>query len=82
MLKGYKGGPVGYSEGTCEYSRCGYPGQSGGASIADVVFGAVNPSAKLSMTWYTEELTKQVGPAPYCARVQPGPQYCPSTRTR
>jgi beta-glucosidase-like glycosyl hydrolase len=39
---------------------CGYPGQSGGASIADTIFGQNNPSGKLSLTWYPEELTKQV----------------------
>eukprot|EP00656_Telonema_subtile_P019845 TRINITY_DN2104_c0_g1_i1.p1 TRINITY_DN2104_c0_g1~~TRINITY_DN2104_c0_g1_i1.p1 ORF type:complete len:437 (+),score=111.58 TRINITY_DN2104_c0_g1_i1:267-1577(+) len=39
---------------------CGYPGQSGGVSIADLIFGAINPSAKLSVTWYPQSLTSLV----------------------
>jgi beta-D-xylosidase 4 len=39
---------------------CGYPGQSGGASIADVVMGKINPAGKLTLTWYPESFTKQV----------------------
>ena len=39
---------------------CGYPGQSGGTSIADAIFGKTNAFGKLSMTWYPEEFTKQV----------------------
>mmetsp|Transcript_18126 Transcript_18126/g.43550 ORF Transcript_18126/g.43550 Transcript_18126/m.43550 type:complete len:739 (+) Transcript_18126:71-2287(+) len=37
----------------------GYPGQSGGQAIAEIVFGAVNPSGKLTQTWYpTSYLTQ------------------------
>ncbi|KAK9161716.1 hypothetical protein Syun_008057 [Stephania yunnanensis] len=32
----------------------GYPGQAGGAAIADVIFGSANPGGKLPMTWYPQ----------------------------
>ncbi|KAE8076862.1 hypothetical protein FH972_015486 [Carpinus fangiana] len=32
----------------------GYPGQAGGAAIADVLFGATSPGGKLPMTWYPQ----------------------------
>ncbi|EFJ24353.1 hypothetical protein SELMODRAFT_101733 [Selaginella moellendorffii] len=35
----------------------GYPGQSGGAALAHVVFGAYNPGGRLPNTWYHEEFT-------------------------
>ncbi|XP_023514278.1 beta-D-xylosidase 1-like [Cucurbita pepo subsp. pepo] len=38
----------------------GYPGQAGGAAIADVIFGAINPGGKLPMTWYPQSYLAKV----------------------
>ncbi|KAK8617542.1 hypothetical protein V6N13_080452 [Hibiscus sabdariffa] len=38
----------------------GYPGEAGGAAIADVIFGYYNPSGKLPMTWYPQSYLENV----------------------
>ncbi|KAE8009375.1 hypothetical protein FH972_005815 [Carpinus fangiana] len=38
----------------------GYPGQAGGAAIADILFGTSNPGGKLPMTWYPQEYLKNL----------------------
>ncbi|OIV96211.1 hypothetical protein TanjilG_14888 [Lupinus angustifolius] len=38
----------------------GYPGEAGGAAIADVIFGAHNPSGRLPITWYPQSYVTKV----------------------
>ncbi|XP_062025533.1 beta-xylosidase/alpha-L-arabinofuranosidase 2-like [Rosa rugosa] len=38
----------------------GYPGEAGGAAIADVIFGFYNPSGRLPMTWYPQAYLDKV----------------------
>ncbi|KAF8404504.1 hypothetical protein HHK36_009389 [Tetracentron sinense] len=38
----------------------GYPGEAGGAAIADVIFGYFNPSGRLPMTWYPQSFADKV----------------------
>ncbi|XP_027352718.1 probable beta-D-xylosidase 2 [Abrus precatorius] len=38
----------------------GYPGQAGGAAIADLLFGTANPGGKLPVTWYPQEFIRNL----------------------
>ncbi|KAI4318697.1 hypothetical protein MLD38_032372 [Melastoma candidum] len=38
----------------------GYPGEKGGAAIADIIFGRHNPGGKLPMTWYPQSFADKV----------------------
>ncbi|XP_068641080.1 beta-D-xylosidase 4 [Aristolochia californica] len=38
----------------------GYPGEAGGAALADVIFGLFNPSGRLPMTWYPQSFADKV----------------------
>ncbi|CAA0843382.1 Probable beta-D-xylosidase 7 [Striga hermonthica] len=36
----------------------GYPGEAGGAALAQIIFGEHNPGGKLPMTWYPKEFVR------------------------
>ncbi|CAN6484773.1 unnamed protein product [Victoria cruziana] len=38
----------------------GYPGEKGGAAIADIIFGRYNPSGRLPVTWYPQSFADNV----------------------
>lgn len=53
----------------------GYPGQAGGAAIADVLFGTANPGGKLPMTWYPHDYLAKVPMTNMGMRADPSRGY-------
>ncbi|GAB2291395.1 Beta-D-xylosidase 4 [Dionaea muscipula] len=53
----------------------GYPGQAGGAAIADIIFGSYNPSGKLPMTWYPQSYVDKVPMTNMNMRADPSSGY-------
>ncbi|KAK4406947.1 putative beta-D-xylosidase 2 [Sesamum angolense] len=53
----------------------GYPGQAGGAAIADVLFGTHNPGGKLPMTWYPQEYLNNLPMTTMDMRSDPSRSY-------
>lgn len=53
----------------------GYPGQAGGAALADVIFGACNPSGRLPMTWYPQSYVDKVPMTNMNMRPDPATDY-------
>ncbi|GMI69464.1 beta-xylosidase 2, BETA-XYLOSIDASE 2 [Hibiscus trionum] len=53
----------------------GYPGQAGGAAIADVLYGTTNPGGKLPMTWYPQEYVSNLAMTNMAMRSSPRRNY-------
>ncbi|KAG8364145.1 hypothetical protein BUALT_Bualt19G0096400 [Buddleja alternifolia] len=53
----------------------GFPGEAGGAAIADVIFGYYNPSGRLPMTWYPESYVEKVNMTDMNMRPDPSTGY-------
>ncbi|OIV96210.1 hypothetical protein TanjilG_14887 [Lupinus angustifolius] len=53
----------------------GYPGEAGGAAIADVIFGFHNPSGRLPITWYPQSYVDNVPMTNMNMRADPATGY-------
>ncbi|KAL5791922.1 hypothetical protein ACOSP7_000516 [Xanthoceras sorbifolium] len=53
----------------------GYPGQAGGAAIADVLYGTTNPGGKLPMTWYPQDYITNLPMTNMAMRSSPSKRY-------
>ncbi|PIN13638.1 Non-reducing end alpha-L-arabinofuranosidase [Handroanthus impetiginosus] len=53
----------------------GFPGEAGGAAIADVIFGLYNPSGRLPMTWYPQSYADKVNMSDMHMRPDPSRDY-------
>ncbi|KAI3803838.1 hypothetical protein L1987_32000 [Smallanthus sonchifolius] len=53
----------------------GFPGEAGGAALADIVFGLYNPSGRLPMSWYPQSYTQKVNMTNMHMRPDPATGY-------
>ncbi|KAM0936384.1 putative xylan 1,4-beta-xylosidase [Dioscorea sansibarensis] len=53
----------------------GYPGEAGGAAIADIIFGYYNPTGRLPMTWYPQSFADNVAMTDMRMRPDPASGY-------
>ncbi|GAA0142029.1 glucosidase [Lithospermum erythrorhizon] len=53
----------------------GFPGEKGGAALADVIFGCYNPSGRLPMTWYPQSYADKVAMTNMNMRPDPATGY-------
>ncbi|KAG0480365.1 hypothetical protein HPP92_011223 [Vanilla planifolia] len=53
----------------------GYPGEAGGAAIADILYGKYNPSGRLPVTWYPQSFVDKVPMTDMRMRPDPSTGY-------
>lgn len=53
----------------------GYPGEAGGAALADIIFGFYNPSGRLPVTWYPQSFADEVPMTDMRMRPDPSTGY-------